>query len=250
MTGNNGVGEVDWGGFSCFTPFGRDDEILEDLEIFNHMPGWRLCLSHLALEEEATTAGMQLATRGTLAGLHRRFEGRSLDEDHTIRAVRDALAASGEHVANRSSTCEQLISRIMGGEEFPRTGLVPLDFRNLLALRTLLPWSVVDATRVDFPLTFRPGRDGEKGVDGHREVDVCDFPVVVDGAGEVHCCPSTCPGGRCLGDDTTQVLLFCFTPLAVAHEFAARKQLSQLISLTGAFRFVETRAYRPDVRPE
>lgn len=249
MSGNNGLGEHDWGGFDCFQPFAQDGEILEDLKIQNHMPGWRLCMGHLVQTEGSHSGVLDLAIKGTLAGFGRRVAGLSLDADPTVRAVRESLGECSGHTAARAPTSERLASRIMEEGSFPRTAHLALDFCNLLALRTMLPWSVVDATAVEFPMTFRPGEAGEKVLDGDEEVDLCSLPVIVDESGGVRCCPCTDPGDSLLGQDTSQVLLFCFTPLSVAHEYTARKQLSQLVSLTWAFRFVEARAYRPEVRP-
>jgi DNA/RNA-binding domain of Phe-tRNA-synthetase-like protein len=119
-----------------------------------------------------------------------------------------------------------------------------LQFRDILSLRTLLPWTVVDAESLLFPLVFRPGGKGETlQIDG-ATVNLHGVPLLTHAKGYVGS-PCSTQGDETITSDTTQVIMVCYTPLSIAREYTARTELARLVWMTWAFQFIMERAFRP-----
>ena len=213
-------------------------EVIDGLDLFNDIPGWRLHLAHLALEPGCHEQVLEVITRGTMARVHKRFPDGSMAGDGNVEAVREALGGR-EGLA----TSERLAREILDGRSLPQghPGQVLCD---VLALRTLLPWSVMDAEKVLLPLKFRAGQGAESGRYGDEVVDLVDRPLLTDGEGIV-ASPCASGAGSGMSPETTQVIVVCYTPLAVAKKFEARTELARVIWTTWAFRFVTEKAFKP-----
>ncbi len=218
-------------------------EVVDGLDVFNQLSQWRLHMAHLALESGSHDEVRAVAIKGTQAAVRRRYPNGSLDDDNTVVATRRALQECCATETVLPSIVEELASKIANGEPFPSTTPV-LDFRDLLALRTMLPWSIIDAANVLFPLVFRLGEPGETVRSRGREIDVEGLPVLADGSGPL-CSPCTHQDEESLSDSTTEVILICYTPMTIYREFVARKELARLVWMTWIFKFVEERAFLP-----
>jgi len=215
-----------------------DFEVIDGLDLFNDIPGWRLHMAHLALEPGSHDQVLEVVTRGTLARVHKRFPDGSVAGDGNIEAVREALGGE-EGLA----TSERLTREILDGHPIAQghPGQVLCD---VLALRTRLPWSVMDAEKVLLPMKFRSGEGTERGRYSDDVVDLADRPLLTDGDGVV-ASPCTDTASDRMSPETTQVIVVCYTPLAVAKKFEARTELARVIWTTWAFRFVTEKAFKP-----
>ncbi len=225
---------------------GVDDvgyEVIDGLDLFNKVPGWRLHLAHLGLAAGDHDPVLDVARRGSLATLRRRFPDGDLGSDATIVTVREALRAGGSPWDPPRSSAERILDRVLDGGSL-ETGHPALQLRDILVLRTLLPWTVIDAESLLFPLVFRRGEKGETAqVDG-AAISLQGLPMLTHagGAAGTPCAPL---GDETITDDTTQVVLVCYTPLSIAREYTARTELARLVWMTWAFQFIMERAYRP-----
>jgi len=211
-------------------------EVIDDLDVFNEVPGWRLHLAHLALEPGPHDQVLEVITRGTRASLGRKYPGGDFRTDPNIRAVRRATGDRG------TVSSEIILQRVLDGGEMPSLDPVRL-FRDLLELRTQLPWSAVDAEEVLFPWKFKSGETGETCDTPRGTCDLEGLPLLIDGRGPV-ASPCAPVEETRLKEATSQVIMVCYTPVEVAREFAARTQLARMVWTTWAFRFVSEKAIR------
>ncbi len=214
-----------------------DFEVIDGLDVFLDAPGWRLHMAHLALEQGSHEQVLEVMIRGTVARVNQRYGDHGLDGQANVCALRDAL---GDTLASS----EQLVAALLAGGSFPGGDTAEV-FRDLLAARTLLPWSLMDARRVRFPMKFRLGEQGETGTLAGREVELEGLPLLTDGDGVVgspccDCCDERTHAGA------SEVILVCYTPLAVSRQFDARTELARMVWTTWAFRFVSEKAFRPN----
>jgi hypothetical protein len=216
-----------------------DFEVIDGLDLFLAAPGWRLHLAHLALEDGSHEQVLGVIQRGTLAKLRKTFPEQDVSGHRNIGAVRDALGDGRPR-----ATSERLAARVVGGSPVG-SGSTVRTFGDLLTLRTLLPWTFVDARKVLFPLKFRLGEAGETGTSQGEPVDLEGVPLLADGRGIV---ASVCtdPDRTRLDEDAQEVIAVCYTPLAVSREFEARTELARMVWTTWAYRFVAEKAYRPE----
>lgn len=218
-------------------------DVVDGLDVFNQLSQWRLHMAHLALEPGTHDEVRTVAIKGTQAAVRRRYPDGSLDDDKTVLATRQALQESCAVEKPLPSIVEELAASIAGGAPFPPSTPV-LEFRDLLALRTMLPWSIIDAANVQFPLMFRLGEPGETVQSRGQAVDVEGLPVIASGSVPI-CSPCTHQDEETLSDATTEVILICYTPMTIYREFVARKELARLVWMTWIFKFVEERAFLP-----
>ncbi len=211
---------------------------MKPLECINELSGWRLHFCRLRAEPGSHDGALRLAIGGTLATFHGRFVGRALQEDRVVRSVRQLLTSLGVDPDRYPPTSEILAERVLAGREFPRRDAAD-DLCQLLMLKTLVPWSVADYSRVGSPLCFRLGRAGECYRGGQGEMAVTGWPVLVD--------PVRVVGSPLAGavldpaGDPDEILLTCFQPAEVAESVAAKVHLARFVVMTWAFRFVEER---------
>lgn len=211
---------------------------MKPIECTNDLPGWRLHFCRLRAEPGRYDGALRLAIGGTLATFHGRFADRALLGDPVVRCVRQLLALTGIDPDRRPPPSETLAQRILAGGEFSRRSAAE-DLCDLLMLKTLVPWSVTDYSRVRPPLRFRLGRDGESYRTEEGEIAVTGWPVLVD-ADRVVGSPLA---GAVLdpAGDPDEILLTCFQPAEVAESVAAKVHLARFVVMTWAFRFVEER---------
>ncbi len=212
---------------------------MKPIECANELPGWRLHFCRLRAQPGYHDGSLRLAIGGTLATFHGRFADRTLLEDPVVRCVRQLLASAGIDPARRPPPSEVLAQRILAGGEFWRRTPAE-DLCSLLMLKTLVPWSVADYSRIRPPLRFRLGRDGESCWADEAEVAVTGWPVLVDAVQVV----GSPLAGAVLdpAGDSDEFLLTCFQPAEVAESVAAKVHLARFVVMTWAFRFVEEKA--------
>ena len=210
-------------------------EVIDGLDCFNQLPGWRLHMAHLSLANDYSDQVMDVAVRGAVNRVKRRFEGVPVEDEPTVSALRQVL---------ETPTTSELFARsILNGEPFPRAH-PGLEFRDILALRTMLPWSVMDARQVLFPMQYRLGKPGETGEHRGSEVELEGLPVLADGRGVLAspCCYHDIDR---MTDDAHEVILVCYTPMSIAQDFTSRTELGRLMWMTWTFKFEAEKAFKP-----
>ncbi len=212
-------------------------EVIDGLDVFNQVPGWRLHMAHLSLTDDYSDQVLDVAVKGAVSRVKRRFDGVAFGDDPTVRALGEVLDDPHE------PTCDALARSILEGEAFPRAH-PGVEFRDILALRTQLPWSVMDARTVLFPMAFRSGKPGETGEHLGREVDLEGVPVLADGKGIV-ASPCSCHRADRMSDETRDVVVVCYTPMSIARDFTARTELGRLMWMTWVFKFESEKAFKP-----
>jgi DNA/RNA-binding domain of Phe-tRNA-synthetase-like protein len=213
-------------------------EVIDGLDVFNQVPNWRLHMAHLSLAPDYSDQVLDVAVKGVKTRVRKRFEKASWEDEPTLCALREALGP------DQPATSERLAREILDGGEFPRAKHPGVEFRDLLALRTMLPWSVMDARQVLFPMQYRLGKAGETGEQRGEEVALEGLPVLADGRGVV-ASPCCCHDLARMTDDAQEVILVCYTPMSIAQAFTARTELGRLMWMTWVFKFECEKAFKP-----
>jgi DNA/RNA-binding domain of Phe-tRNA-synthetase-like protein len=115
-----------------------------------------------------------------------RFRGVNMDEARKfppIKALRDAYRALGNDPTRYRGSNEALVRRISQGKELYRVNTV-VEINNLISLETLHSAGTFDFDRVQPPIIFRVGRQGEtySGI-GRGEIKIEGLPVFADQLG-------------------------------------------------------------------
>lgn len=213
------------------------------LRVENRVPGWRLHVAQLTLEPGSHEQVLGLAIRGAVAGLRRRFPDGLHGQDEAIRAIHDALGCEGCKRHGCRPTSERLAGAILDGAEYERS-FPAREFRDIVALRMMLPWGIMDTDSVRFPLVYRLGEAGETVPDQGELVDLEAVPVLTDGETIVSS-PCTMHDVERLDPESKSVVMVSYTPMSVWRTIQARTTLSQLIWMSWAFKFAEERAFKP-----
>ncbi len=213
------------------------------LQVENRIPGWRLHVARLDLEPGSHELVMGTAIKGALSRLHRRFPDGIAGEDTAVGAVRESLGCDGcTRQACRPSS-ERLAARLLAGESYSRSFL-SREFRDVLTLRMMLPWGVMDTADLGAPLVYRRGEPGESVEDHGKIVDLEGLPILTDGR-KIVSSPCTSHDEDALREDSPSVIFVSYTPMSVWRTIQARTYLSQLIWMSWAYRFAEERAFKP-----
>jgi len=213
------------------------------LRVENRIPGWRLHVAQLSLEPGSHEQVLGLAIRGTLAKLRRRFPQGLHGDDDAVRAIHDALGCDGCRRSGCRPTSERLAASILEGAEYERS-FPAREFRDILSLRMMLPWGMMDTDKARFPLIYRLGEAGESVMDHGETVDLQGVPILTAGE-NILSSPCTMHDVEQLDPASDSVVMVSYTPMSVWRTIQARTYLSQLIWMSWAFKFDEERAFKP-----
>jgi hypothetical protein len=191
------------------------------------LPNWRLHLSLMKLRENREMgAVMEVAVKGALARIAKRFPDKTLETDKLVRTYREGLESCGLNSEQAVPCSETLITRILETGTFPR-GSLPWEFVALLMINSGAPWTVLDAERIAAPLTFRQGENG--------------LPELVDASG-MSCGPWSLD--PCLEfDEGTNLLFVCYLPKSIARKVSPKTHLGHLVWMTWAYEFVLEKSF-------
>ncbi len=210
------------------------------------LPDWRLHLASLARKEGRDLGNvMDVATRGARAHLLRHYPDSQLLSHPTVAAIRECLRNQG-HDPDRTPPCsELLLRRFLAAEEIPR-GCLAWEFLAVLTVKSGAPWAVLDRDRLEPPLVFRRGEDGETLRLADRDFPCSGLPVLADRRG-VQASPWTYGEPRDLAEATTAVFV-CFLPPDLFRQVDPKSHVGRLIWLTWAYSFVfeRTCTFNPD----
>jgi len=134
----------------------------------------------------------------------------SIERVQVVRAMYRDLGMDPHHTRPSS---EALLRRVLRGDDLPRVNRI-VDAANLWSLQTLCPVGLYNAGRIEGPISFRFGTEGE-GYQGIRKdwVNVSDRPALFDRAGPFGN-PTSDSARTAVDESTRAVLAVAFQPAA------------------------------------
>ena len=214
-----------------------------ETKCFNQLEGWRLHFAWLKLTKGDRAAVLRVAFDGAVSIFQKRFSDASYMDDPVVRSTRSILKSGGLSKENSRSSFEILAEKIIGGRgiQSEKPGVI---FRDILSLKSMASWSVMDVSRIAFPVTFRLGREREMLIQNGGTLNLKGHPVLCDTVGRMWT-PTTLPDETDLHPSCPDILLVCYAPLERAREVAAKSHLGRIVHMTQAFRFVMAQAFLP-----
>jgi DNA/RNA-binding domain of Phe-tRNA-synthetase-like protein len=183
---------------------------------------------------------MDMVIRGALQHLSRSFPDGDLDRGSAVTAVREHLKHLGIDPQATPPSSELLISSFIEAEEIPR-GSLAWEFLAVLTVKSQVPWSAIHRERLQPPLRFRLGQQGEGIATGKDDFDCARLPVLADqegvkGSPWVPCAPRDLEG-------CTDPVFVCYLPEGLFRATDPKSHLGRIVWLTWAFQFVFERSY-------
>ncbi len=215
-----------------------------DVQCTNMLEGWRLHVAWLKLSEQDHGSALGLASRGTVSVFRREFAGKRLLDNPIVRSLRLLLLKGGLPEERCASSFELLAKKVLNGEGI-QTEKPGVAFRDILSLKSLAPWSVIDISRVKFPLVFRTGGQGEMLRQEGGNLDMEGSPLLCDNAGRAWT-PLSLADEQEITSSSEDILLVCYAPLERAREVAAKTHLGNLVHMTKTFSFAMERSFSPE----
>jgi len=218
----------------------------KEIECFNNLSGWRLHFAWLRLSEGEHEAVLRMASEAAVTLFKRKFSDNSYSNDPTVRSVHSLLMSSGLPKEKCLTSFDLLAQRVLSGNGIrpQKPGVV---FRDLLSLKSMVPWSIMDIVQVRFPVTFRMGREEETLSQDGNDFSLKGCPVLCDEAGKLRT-PITLADEDEIAGSCGDILLVCYAPIDRAREVAAKSHVGSMVHMTQAFRFVMERAFLPKGR--
>jgi hypothetical protein len=205
------------------------------------LPGWRLHVAQMAVREGRELGSvMDVAIRGAFKHLSRSLPDGDLDRGSTITAVREHLKHLSIDPQATPPSSELLISSFIEADEIPR-GSLAWEFLAVLTAKSQAPWGAIHRDRLQPPLRFRLGEQGEGIATGKGDFDCAGLPVLADREG-VKGSPWAPCAPRDLEDCTAPVFV-CYLPEKLFRAIDPKSHLGRITWLTWAFQFVFERSY-------
>ena len=116
------------------------------------------------------------------------------------------------------------------------------DFYLLLLAHSMVPWSIMDASKIKEPLVLRLGNQGEQLLAGDQARDCAGLPVLADEEG-----PKAAPWLLADPDqfeDCTEPLYACYMPDETARKINPKAHLGRIIWMTWAYHFVVEKTFK------
>jgi DNA/RNA-binding domain of Phe-tRNA-synthetase-like protein len=219
----------------------------KDIECFNNLTGWRLHFAWLKLNEGDHEAVLRMASEAAVTRFKRKFSDNSYRNDPIVRSIHSLLMSSGLPKDKCLTSFELLAQVVLSGNGI-RSQKPGVLFRDLLSLKSMVPWSIMDILQVRFPLTFRMGREEETLREDGNTLNLKGCPVLCDKAGRLRTPITLADEDEEITGSCRDILLVCYAPIERAREVAAKSHVGSMVHMTQAFRFVMERAFLPKGR--
>jgi DNA/RNA-binding domain of Phe-tRNA-synthetase-like protein len=146
------------------------------------------------------------------------YKDAPLGELPAVKAVRSIFHATGVDPTRYRPSSEALLRRAVKGKGLYFINSA-VDVVNYFSLKTLLPMGIFDADRIQPPIEFRAGREGEtyQGV-GRDVLNLTGFPLLADAEGPFGSAVSDSVRTRVTGA-TTRLLWATFVAHGAAPDF-------------------------------
>ena len=215
-----------------------------EIECFNKLKGWRLHFAWLRLTDGDHEAVLRIAIDGTVSIFRKKFFAGSYVDEPIVCSTRLLLMSGGLSRKRCVSSFELLAKRVLDsqGIQSEKPGVV---FRDLLSLKSMTPWSIMDISQVSFPLVFRMGREEDGLNRDERNSNLKEYPVLCDRHGRVWT-PITLADEADIDALCRDILLVCYAPIEQTREVAPKSHLGRMVHMTQSFRFVMERAFLPE----
>jgi DNA/RNA-binding domain of Phe-tRNA-synthetase-like protein len=147
-----------------------------------------------------------------------RYKDTVLGEIPAVKAVRTIFHRTGVDPTRYRPSSEALLRRAVKGKGLYFINSA-VDVVNYCSLKTLLPMGLFDADRIQPPVEFRPGREGEtyQGV-GRDVLNLAGFPLLADAGGPFGSAVSDSVRTRVV-KETTRLLWVIFVPPGMTRDF-------------------------------
>jgi len=167
-----------------------------------HMSGVRVVESSAELQSLLNELAGQLAAQ---------YKEAPLDEIETVRQIRAIFHRTGLDPTRYRPSSESLLRRAVKGKGLYFINSV-VDLINYYSLRMLWPMGLYDASRLQPPLEWRIGREGEsyEGI-GRDTLNLHRFPLLADAVGAFGSPISDSMRTRVTGD-CREILWITFAP--------------------------------------
>jgi DNA/RNA-binding domain of Phe-tRNA-synthetase-like protein len=217
-----------------------------EISCFNNLKGWRLHFAWLRLNEGNHEAILRIAIEATISIFKQKFSDSSYIDDPIVHSTRSLLISGGLAKEKCKTSFELLAKRVLAGKSI-KTEKPGVVFRDLLSLKSMTPWSILDINQISFPLIFRLGKEKETLSEDNRNFNLKGCPVLCDKDGKLYT-PMTHGDEEEITESCQDILLVCYAPIKRAKEVAAKTHLGNMVHMTRAFRIVMERAFLPNKR--
>lgn len=218
--------------------------LFSEIQCHNVLEGWRLHFAWLRLgEEEGRESALQNASQGTVSLFRRKFADNSYLNHPVVCSVRSLLRNGGFYTQQCISSFERLAQKVLEGEAI-NIEKPAVAFRDLLSLRSMAPWSVMDISQVSFPLVFRFAGEKEALLLHEDILTLKGCPILCDNKGKIWS-PISLADEREITPLCRNIMLVCYAPVEYRQEVAAKSHVGMMVHMTGMFRFVMERSFLP-----
>lgn len=196
-------------------------------EIKIELPGVALgILEADALRVEPAGAELVQLMDGISEAIRKKFTLETLAESKPSRAVRAMFRAWGVDPSKYRPSSEALLRRVVQGKGLYRVSNV-VDIGNLGSIETGWPFGLYDRSRIQPPIAFRHGADGEtyEGI-GKRTWHLAGRPVLADSQGPFGS-PISDSTRSMITESTRDILAIIYAPEG-ASEASIRQALAHL----------------------
>jgi DNA/RNA-binding domain of Phe-tRNA-synthetase-like protein len=172
-------------------------------------------LEFRGVQVRETPAELKTLIEDLAARMASQYRDAALGELPMVKAVRSIFHATGVDPTRYRPSSEALLRRAVKGKGLYFINSA-VDVVNYFSLKTLLPMGIFDADRIEPPIEFRAGREGETYYGVGRDVlNLSGFPLLADAKG---------PFGSAVSDSvrtrvtpaTSRLLWVTFVPSAEA----------------------------------
>jgi len=209
---------------------------MRSLNCVKEISGWRLHLARLTYEKGDFDGVMNIAKDGSITRLQKRFVDKSIKQDETINAIKNEFKRLGISPDIYPLIPETLAKNVVGGREFTKNN-PSYDLVNILMLETMLPWNVIDYSKVQPPLKFHLSKEWKSLLpQSESEPKTPDIPVLSDEKGVIGT-PFSEHGAFRITPDVSDLLYVCYIPEILENKVKPSSILARIVVQTWAFRF-------------
>jgi DNA/RNA-binding domain of Phe-tRNA-synthetase-like protein len=187
-------------------------------------PDLALGIVHAQVRVEKRNEELWSRLKGCGRKINRQFKLEQLGQESELAALRNAYQTLGKDPARYRGSAEALLRRILQGKGLYQVNTA-VDLNNLVSLNTLCSVGVYDLGKLQPPLIFRVGQEGEtyKGI-GKDLINIAGLPVFADALGP-YGSPTSDSERAMITEETVKLLL-------VIIKFTGRGKLQQYLEET------------------